>query len=91
MLVAFFDSRRLIHKRFVPTEQTVNTNFYKDVLDHLIKRINLCPHLCASEEWFLQHDNAPALNAALVRQFLAKKNVTVLHRPPYSPNLGLVN
>ncbi len=37
---AFFDSQGLIHKEFVPTGQTVNSNFYKNVLDCLIKRIN---------------------------------------------------
>ncbi len=49
MLVTFFDSHGLFHKEFVPTEQTVNANFYKDVLDRLIKRINLvCPDLRTS-------------------------------------------
>ncbi len=66
MLVAFFNSRGLAHIEFVPTGQTVNTNFHKDVLDRLIKRIN-----CG--DWFLQHDNAPAHTAASVRHFLAKK------------------
>ncbi len=40
VLVAFFDSRGLIHNKFVLTGQTVNANFYKDVLDCLIKRFN---------------------------------------------------
>ncbi len=70
----FFDSRGLIHKEFVPTGQTVNANFYEDILDHLIKRINRVRlDLHVSRDWFLQHDNASAHNAASVRQFLAKK------------------
>ncbi len=40
MLVAIFNSQGLIHKEFVPIEQTVNANFYKDVLNRLIKGIN---------------------------------------------------
>ncbi len=52
-LVAFFDSQGLIHKEFDPTRQTVNDNFYKDVLDHFIKRINrVRPDLRTSGDWF---------------------------------------
>ncbi len=50
MLVAFFDSRGLIHKEFVPTGRTVNPNLYKDVLDRLIKRINQFVLICACLE-----------------------------------------
>ncbi len=86
ILVAFFNSQGLIHKEFVPTGQTVNANFYKDVLDRLIKRINrVHPDLSMSGNWFLQLDNTLAHNTALVPQFLAKKNVTILHHPPYLP------
>ncbi len=68
MLVAFFDFHWLIHIEFVPTGQTVNANFYKDVLHRLMRRINcVCPDLRTSGDWFLQHDNAPAHNAASVR------------------------
>jgi histone-lysine N-methyltransferase SETMAR len=36
----------------------------------------------------LLHDNAPAHQAASVRQFLIQKNVTTLYHPPYSPYLS---
>ncbi len=89
ILAAFFHSGGLVHKGFVPTEQTVNANFYKDVLDCLIERINrIRPGLCASGDWFLQHDTKQDHNAASVRQFLAKKNVTVLHHHPYLRDLA---
>ncbi len=69
--------------------QTVNANFYEDVLDRLIERINrICADLYTSRDRFLQHDNAPANNVALVRQFLAKQNDTVFHHLPYSPYLA---
>ncbi len=74
ILVVFFDSRGVIHREFVPTGQTVNANFYKDILDRLIERINrLCFDLRASGDRFLQHDNALAYNVSSVGQFLAKK------------------
>ena len=35
----FFDSRGIVHKEFVPAGQTVNHDFYKDVLERLRKRV----------------------------------------------------
>ncbi len=46
------------------------------------------PYLHASKVWCLLHDNAPSHNTLLIRQFLAKKNVTVLHHLPYLPDLA---
>ena len=34
------------------------------------------------------HDNAPSHNATIFKQFLAQRKVTVLDRPPYSPDLA---
>ncbi len=86
MLVAFFDSWGLIHKEYVPTGQTVNANFYKDVLDRLIKRINrICPDYSASGNWFLQHDNSP--QCGISSPVFGQKNITVYHQPSCSPDL----
>ncbi len=52
MLIAFFDSRGMIHTEFVPPGQTVNANFYKRVLDQLLKRIvRVRLDLHASKAW----------------------------------------
>jgi len=37
---------------------------------------------------FLLHDNVPAHRSVLVKDFLAKKNMTTLDHPPYSPGLA---
>ncbi len=90
MLVAFFDFRWFVHKEIVPTGQTVNDNFYKDNLDHLIERINrVRPDLRMSGDHFLRHDNSSAHNMASVRQFLAKKMLqSFTHTPP--PTIHLI-
>lgn len=89
MLIAFFDSRGIVHKEFVPTGQTVTGTFYVEVLTRLIARIRrVRPELYESGEWCLLHDNAPAHSSVIVRQFLAKKSVTILDHPPYSPDLA---
>ena len=40
---------------------------------------------------YLLHDNAPAHWSVLVKDFLAKNNVTMLEHPPYSPDLAVVD
>jgi hypothetical protein len=45
-----------------------------------------CAFCC--RDFFLLHDNAPALKAASVCQFLTQKNVTTLYQPLYSPELS---
>ncbi len=76
MLVAFFDSRGLIYKKLVPTGQRVNTNRCFES-SHRVR-----PDLLTSGDWFLQHNNASAHNAALVCQLLNKKCCS-----PSSPSL----
>jgi transposase len=59
------------------------------VLDWLLKRIQLVrTSKFQSSKWFLFHDNAPSHNPAIVKKFLANRNVTVLHHSPYSPDLA---
>jgi len=89
MLIAFFDAEGVIHREFVPEGQRVNAEFYVGVLDRLLKRIRrVRTAKFQSSEWFLLHDNAPSHNAAIVKKFLANRNVAVLHHPPYSPDLA---
>ncbi len=40
MLITFFDLRGMIHTEFVLLGQTVNKDFYKRVLDQLLKRMH---------------------------------------------------
>jgi hypothetical protein len=37
--------------------------------------------------WFLLHDNAPAHRSVVVKDFLAKNNVTTLEHSPYTPDM----
>jgi len=79
-----------VHKEFVPQGKTVNAEFYKGVMDNLLKRIQkVCPVVFCSRDFFLLHDNASVHKAASVCQFLVPKNVTTLYSNPYSPELSL--
>lgn len=89
MLITFFDTQGIIHREFVPPGQKVDAVFYKSVLERLLARIRrVRPNQYKSGDWFLLHDNAPAHTAILVAQFLAKRKVTVITHPPYSPDLA---
>jgi len=81
-LITFFDSQGIVHKEFVPEGKTVNAEFYKGIMDRLLKCIQgVCPAAFCSRDIFLLHDNAPAHKAASICQFLTQKNVTTLYHP----------
>ena len=84
-MIFFFDSCGTVHRDFVPPAQTVNHACYKDVLERLPKRVQRVRTDIADDR--VPHDdNAPAHTALSIREFLAKKNIPVLPRPPYSPD-----
>ena len=89
MLIAFFDSKGLIHREFVPNGQTVNAKFYLEVMKRLMHRIRrIRPEYRLPGSWTLLHDNAPAHTATLLTRFYAENKITVLSHPPYSPDLA---
>ena len=72
-----------MHKEFVQDGRTVNTEFYKGVMDRLLQRIQrVRPDAFCSRDFFLLHGNAPAHKAASVSQFLIQNNVATLYHPP---------
>jgi len=88
MLVCFCDSKGIIHE-FVPAGQTVTGSFYFSVLERLWKRIRrVRPEYSAPGSWFLLHDNALVHRAVAVQELLSRKQVCVLHHPPYFPDLS---
>ena len=44
------------------------------------------PEKWRTNSWCLLQDNAPAHRSVVVKDFLAKNNVTTLEHPPYSPD-----
>jgi len=65
MLMIVFDSQGVVHKKFVPEGKTVNAEFYKGVMDRLLKRIQrVRPAAFCCREFFLLQENAPAHKAA---------------------------
>ena len=83
MKICLFDSRGT---EFVPSGQTVNQDFYKEVLERLRKRVlRVRPDI--ADIWMLHHDNAPCHTAISINQFLTEKGIPVVPQPPYSSDL----
>jgi hypothetical protein len=81
-LIIFIDSQGVVHKEFVPEGKTVNAEFYKGVLDRLLKRIQwVRPAAFCPRDFFLLHDNAPAHKAARIYQFWTQKMLQPLITP----------
>jgi hypothetical protein len=83
-----------VHKKFVPEENTVNAEFYKGVMDRLLKCIHrVHPAAFCSRHFFLLHDNAPAHKAASVCQFLTPQKCYKPLSPPSlcSPDLSMTD
>ena len=88
MLVCFYNSKGINHHEFVPDGETVTRIFYLSTLEHLWMRIRpVRPKYSTPGSWFL-HDNAQVHRAVAIEEFLAQKQVCVLHHPPYSPDLS---
>lgn len=84
----FFIYKGIVHHEYAPPCQTVNKEYYCDVLRHLRDAIHWKrPKLHVSGEWQLHHDDAPAHSAQLVQQFLAKYNIPRSDSHCNSPDL----
>jgi len=85
MLTVFFDIQGTVMAEWVPSAQTVNQQYYIEVLTKLRERVRRKRPELWRNGWILHQDNAPAHNALSVKQYLANKNITVPEQPPYSP------
>jgi hypothetical protein len=89
LLAVFFDYRGIVHHSYAPEGETINKEYYLEVIRHLrgavwCKRLGLW----ASRNWQLHHDNAPAHSSHLFQSFLAKHGIPVVHQAPYSPDMA---
>lgn len=89
MLIVFFDADGIVHHEYAPQGQTVNKEFYLDVMRRLREAIRRKrPLLWESSRWMLHHNGAPAHTSCLVQQFLAKHGTIQVAHPPYSPDMS---
>ena len=74
---------------WVPTGQTVNKEYYVEVLREFSKRfLGKRPALFKSGQWHFHQDNAPVHNSILVTDYLTKMGIKTIPQPPYCPDLA---
>lgn len=83
ILIISFD----VYHKFLSEEQTVNSNFYLEVLEwDLVRRVQ--HNLWGKEEWIIHLDNAPTHSFVIVDEFLGQNSITTFLHTPYSTDLG---
>ena len=88
-MISFFDSPGMIYMHWVPTGQTVNKEYYVEVLREFRKRfLGERPALFKSGQWHFDQDNAPVHNSILVTDYLTKMGIKTVPQPPYSPDVA---
>jgi transposase len=80
LLTVFFDYRGIVHHSCAPEGQTINKEYYLEVIRHLRDAV--------WRNWQLHHDNAPAHSSHLTQSFLAKHGITVVCQAPGSPDMA---
>jgi hypothetical protein len=89
LLTVFFDYHGIVHHSYAPQGQTINKEYYLEVIHHLRDAVwRKRPDLWASRNWQLHHDNAPAHSSHLIHSFLAKHGIPVVRQAPYSPDMA---
>ena len=85
----FFYSTGMIYMHWVPTRQTVNKEYYVEVLREFSKRFRRKrPALWKLAQWHFHQDNAPVYNFILVTDYLTKMGIKTVPQPPYSTDLA---
>jgi hypothetical protein len=89
MLILFFDYEGVVQHEFIPQDQTVNKEFYLEVLRRLRESIRKkTPESWKAKCSMLHHENAPVHSSLLARDFLTKTDTTAIPQPSYSPDLA---
>ena len=87
MLTVFFDWEGVVHHEYTPPGQTINKEYYFNVLPRLREAIEgKLAQLWATGDWQLYHDKVPAHALGLI-QFLVKHQIIQVTQPPCSPGL----
>ena len=61
MLLAFFDSEGVVYHEYAPDGQTINKEFYVELLRRLRKSVHRKrQEKWRDDDWILHYDNAPA-------------------------------
>ena len=90
ILLAFFDSEGIVHHEYAHDWQTINKEFYLEVLRRLGESVRQKrPEKWRDGDYIMHHDNALSHNSHLVQRCLAQHGTTQLQQQPYSTYFAL--
>ena len=88
LMIPFFDSTGTIYMHWVPTGQTVNKEYYVEVLREFRKRFRWKrPALFKAGQWHVHQNNALVHNSILVTDYLTKMGMKTVPQLHCSPDL----
>ena len=89
MLTCFLDSRGIVHHEYAPKGQTINKEYYLQVLRRLREAVRRKrPDMWAAKNFQLHHDNAPRSFCTCDPCFSSQKQLSLVRHAPYSPDLA---
>ena len=89
LMVTFFDSTGMMYMQWFLTGQTINKEYYVDILREFRKRfLGKRLALFKSGQWHFHQDTAPVHNSILVTDYLTNMGIKTVPQPPYSPDLA---
>ena len=88
----FFDSTGRIYMQWALTGQTVNKEYYVEVLREFRKTYRRKrPALFKLGQWYFHQDNTPVHNSILVTDNSTNMGIKTVPQPPYSPEVAPCN
>ena len=89
LLIDFFLLKGILRYELFPRGETVNKQFYLNVLKRLMEAVRRKrPEAWTNNTWMRHHDDAPANAPFLTREILMTHETTVVPQPPFSPDLA---
>jgi histone-lysine N-methyltransferase SETMAR len=88
MATVFWDSEGILLIEWLPQGETINSNYYIDVLQKLREAIKSNRRVKLSKKILLHHDNARPHTSAMTTAAVRRLGFQVLPHPAYSPDLA---
>ena len=88
MATVFWDGEGILLLKWLPDRQTINSNYYCEILAELKESTKKNRRSKWSRGVFLQHDNARPHTSAQTQTAIQSLGFTILPHPPYSADLA---